>query len=84
MFKVLFKDPSTSFNHSVEEILNDVNTLSGKEYTLEQLQTPPDGEEAKPVTGATVVDSNDARFQDITGPATQPTNEQQSEQKGDK
>ena len=71
------------FNHSVEEILNDVNRLSGKEYTLEQLQTPPDGEEAKPVTGATVVDSNDARFQDITGPATQPTNEQQSEQKGD-
>lgn len=71
------------FNHSVEEILNDVSRLSGNEYTLEQLQTPPDGEEAKPVTGATVVDSNDARFQDITGPATQPTNEQQSEQKGD-
>lgn len=72
------------FNHSVEGILNDVNRLSGKEYTLEQLQTASDGEEAKPSTGGNIVDSNDARFGEVTGPATPPINEQQSEQEGDK
>jgi len=72
------------FNHSVEGILNDVNRLSGKEYTLEQLQTASDGEEAEPSTGGTIVDSNDARFGEVTGPATPPVNEEQSEQEGDK
>ena len=67
------------FNHSLEEILNDVNESTGKEYTLEQLQTPPEEKEAKPSTGGTVVDSNDARFQDPAGSVTPPSVEKEDE-----